>query len=403
MICYWCIRQQFSALFPTTMSSSSTSSTATSSRSRSTSDQGSSSTTSNSPSSSSSSTVPDFGFPSFTDPITATPTPSNSIGAGNGGPSSQQSSNNGTGNATLYLYTFLATLVLLLTVSAAIILRSLVVRRRHQQLIEDAIRNGTLMPPSPGGSGTFIFGGQIRPRVDLSKKPKMWEAFVGASSRDTTINASKRIGKAETVTEWEWDTIRPFAATYVEPPLSPPNEIELPAWRPPPSSTSFQRRVRGLFRPRGRREVPPSSTQSEYPMTPTNNQTPTTAAPLMNVDGTTSATTPSIPDPLPPPPPPPPPAQKLRVAVLIAMPHPPEPNSNLHAPSSSPSSSSSSSSAAPPPPAPQLMGDDDDEPELPHLEFGITELEMTIHPSLQLNQGKDIRASVASGSSDLRS
>ncbi|KAF5374037.1 hypothetical protein D9757_010075 [Collybiopsis confluens] len=44
---------------------------------------------------------------------------------------------------TLYrtVYTFLATLVLLLGISGAIVARSLVLRRRHRRMIEEAIRN----------------------------------------------------------------------------------------------------------------------------------------------------------------------------------------------------------------------------------------------------------------------
>ena len=40
------------------------------------------------------------------------------------------------------------TLVLLLTVSAGIILRTMVLRRRQRRLMEEAIRNGTYIPPA---------------------------------------------------------------------------------------------------------------------------------------------------------------------------------------------------------------------------------------------------------------
>ncbi|KAF9260821.1 hypothetical protein L218DRAFT_561197 [Marasmius fiardii PR-910] len=71
----------------------------------------------------------------------------------------------------LRFYTFLATLVLLLGVSAAIILRSLLLRRRHRRMIEEAIRNGTWIPPANLSRGGV--------KVDLSKKPQMWEAMLG--------------------------------------------------------------------------------------------------------------------------------------------------------------------------------------------------------------------------------
>lgn len=71
---------------------------------------------------------------------------------------------------TTTVYTFLATLVLLLGVSAAIVIRSLLLRRRHRRMIEEAIRNGTWIPPSNN-----------RLRIDPSKKPRLFEAHLAAS------------------------------------------------------------------------------------------------------------------------------------------------------------------------------------------------------------------------------
>lgn len=65
----------------------------------------------------------------------------------------------------------LATLVLLLGISAAIVVRSFILRRRHQGIIEEALRNGTWATPTFGGFG--------RSRRDLGEKPRMWEAWVG--------------------------------------------------------------------------------------------------------------------------------------------------------------------------------------------------------------------------------
>ncbi|KAJ6587999.1 hypothetical protein B0H19DRAFT_1097657 [Mycena capillaripes] len=64
------------------------------------------------------------------------------------------------------VYTFLATLILLLGVSSAIVFRSLLLRRRHRRMIAEAIANGTWVPPTP------------RVRVDLRKKPRLWDAWV---------------------------------------------------------------------------------------------------------------------------------------------------------------------------------------------------------------------------------
>ncbi|KAJ7859440.1 hypothetical protein B0H13DRAFT_2672328 [Mycena leptocephala] len=70
------------------------------------------------------------------------------------------------GHLVLYyyraVYAFLVTLVLLLGVSAAIVVRPLPLRRRR--MIADAIANGTWMPPAP------------HVRVDFRKRPRMWDA-----------------------------------------------------------------------------------------------------------------------------------------------------------------------------------------------------------------------------------
>lgn len=104
---------------------------------------------------------------------TGTLTSSTSSSTQTGG--NDQGGDNLASSASLYLYTFLATLVLLLGVSAAIVVRSLVLRRRHRRMIEEAIRNGTYVPPNVLANS--------RGRIDLAKKPKMWEAtLVGNGS-----------------------------------------------------------------------------------------------------------------------------------------------------------------------------------------------------------------------------
>ncbi len=68
----------------------------------------------------------------------------------------------------------LATLVLLLSVSAAIVLRSLILRRRHAAMMAEAIRNGTYIPP------TNTRG----PKIDPSQKPPMYEAHLVVRQHD---------------------------------------------------------------------------------------------------------------------------------------------------------------------------------------------------------------------------
>ncbi|KAG6897626.1 hypothetical protein C0992_012855 [Termitomyces sp. T32_za158] len=280
-------------------------------------------------------------------------------GSGGGGGNRDAST-----SATLYLYTFLATLVLLLSVSAAIILRSLFLRRRHQRMVDEAIRNGTWVPPSPG-SGAFSFGNNGR-RIDLSKKPALWEAFVGSGERHT-----QRTGKAEAVTEWEWDSIRPFAAAYV----TPPNQVDSESATSnaiPQERSSLTARLHGLMR---------------------NQQQPTLHIPT-RIRATTPITVPAatLPDSTAPPPAAPgEPAspQKVRVAVLIAMPQPPEAKSR----SPTPQPAASTSATATPP---RSIADEDQE--LPHIEFGVAELEVSL-PHNKSDRSKEVRSSVASGSS----
>ncbi|KAJ3724221.1 hypothetical protein DFJ43DRAFT_1090879 [Lentinula guzmanii] len=130
-----------------------------------------------------------------------------------GGNSTNNNSSSGGGenianSASLYLYTFLATLVLLLGVSAAIVIRSLILRRRHRRMIEEAIRNGTYVPPS-------ILATSRGGRIDLAKKPKMWEATV----------RSEWNGK-----EGGWADILPVSASISSaaiPPLIIPNATDI--------------------------------------------------------------------------------------------------------------------------------------------------------------------------------
>ncbi|KAJ7654098.1 hypothetical protein DFH06DRAFT_1416930 [Mycena polygramma] len=116
--------------------------------------------------------TPTFFSQTFSTTPDSTPTFARPSGGGGGGGGGGQSGGDTGGqpgiqsSAQLYLYTFLATLILLLGVSSAIVVRSLLLRRRHRRLIAEAIANGTWVPPAP------------RVRVDLKKKPRLWDAWV---------------------------------------------------------------------------------------------------------------------------------------------------------------------------------------------------------------------------------
>ena len=63
-------------------------------------------------------------------------------------------------------FTFLATLLLLLAVSCAIVMRSFVLRRRFRRRVEEALAAGIILPQHP-------------PRKrDFGEKPRLWDAWL---------------------------------------------------------------------------------------------------------------------------------------------------------------------------------------------------------------------------------
>ncbi|KZT73799.1 hypothetical protein DAEQUDRAFT_761764 [Daedalea quercina L-15889] len=80
-----------------------------------------------------------------------------------------------TGESDSTRFTFLATLFLLLFVSAAIVLRSFIIRRRFRRRIEEAIAAGVYIPP-PFGSPPGL-------RRAL-ERPTLWDVFLMPASKD---------------------------------------------------------------------------------------------------------------------------------------------------------------------------------------------------------------------------
>jgi len=95
-----------------------------------------------------------------------------------------------------YRFTFLATLFLLLFVSSAIILRSIVLRRRFRRRLEEAILGGVI-PHNPTG--------RVSRRRAIGEKPKLWEAHVTPASDDT----------------WDAIIVRPISFFLSLPPSTP--------------------------------------------------------------------------------------------------------------------------------------------------------------------------------------
>ncbi|KAG9310800.1 hypothetical protein JVU11DRAFT_8652 [Chiua virens] len=171
-----------------------------------------------------------------------------------------------------------ATLVLLLSVSSAIVIRSLILRRRHQRLVEEAIRTGTWMPQRFDTSTG-------RRRRDIGQKPKLWEAWLHANHGD---------GEGEDNEKSQWGDITPFYAAYINPSTS---SLQGPTPTPAENPVDPSSRSPRFIRPFTRRRSPPSPQ-------------PTTAVPTADPvpslpsSSPTATTTPAV-----------------RVAVLIAMPN----------------------------------------------------------------------------------
>ncbi|KAI9458245.1 hypothetical protein HD554DRAFT_2140477 [Boletus coccyginus] len=203
--------------------------------------------------------------------------PTHSDSSPTGSPTSVQEASDTSANATLYLYTFLATLVLLLAISSAIVIRSLILRRRHQRLVEEAIRTGTWLPHS--------FGSGPRRRRDIGQKPKLWEAWLSPNDDDGDESEKRK-----------WGDIMPVYAAYVNPPAPSPQALTPPAENSAHPSLRPSRLIRSLTR---RRSLP-SPQPTVLPM----------SGPALSSPSSLSSSPASTPTPA------------VHVAFLIAMPSP---------------------------------------------------------------------------------
>jgi len=296
------------------------------------------------------------------------PSPTPSGGGGGGGGGSQGSI---PASASLYLYTFLATLILLLSISGAIIFRSFVIRRRNRQLMDEAMRNGTWTQPSSTGG---------RPKVDLSKKPVLWDAYVNGSPDKAHVLGGEEQGQSKHgQTDWDWDSIRPFSAAYLSPPSAAPaptlrgsndtttiTDGEAEAATTYPRDMSYTRRLAHFIRPDGARASQP------YPLTERR---------VPGVDPDTSAPRDRAGPP-----------KQLRVAVLIAMPQEStksEGDTTMHP------SASSLSLSMPTPPLPE------DEKPIPLVEFGVAEIVVRKFDEVRVHRKYESGVSAASGSGSI--
>ncbi|KAF9234561.1 hypothetical protein BU15DRAFT_65619 [Melanogaster broomeanus] len=180
------------------------------------------------------------------------------------------------------VYTFLATLVVLLIISSSIVVRSLILRRRHQALVEEAIRAGTWtaqhQDPRSG-----------RRRRDFGEKPKLWETWTHSIDDDSDCGSG---GKGK------WIDIMPLYAGYIN--QSPSSTASRQAPLPESAANAIERQSppARFLRPFSRRPIPPSSQ-------------PVTASPIAAEVSSSPSSSPTRSS-----------SPAARVAVLIAMPSP---------------------------------------------------------------------------------
>ena len=254
--------------------------------------------------------------------------------------------------------------------------------RRHRRMIEDAIRNGTHIPPTPPA------------RVDPSEKPELWEAYLeGGSWQLGSIGHGSGEKGLDIGTNWkieysrDWESIKPIYAGYAEPLTLVPNSDSTPNLTSlsPPVSIPIPTPINGSG-PRGDDEENRRTAEVSTSTTPSlltrvrillNLNNSTVPASSSANDGTNSfliSTNISMSFNSPP---------IIRVAVLVAM---PSPSSRAHGSSSRPLSTSLSPKAKAQPstshhalqllsPSPTtLKTADNEEQPLPHLEIGVADV-----------------------------
>ncbi|KAJ7595047.1 hypothetical protein C8J56DRAFT_777416, partial [Mycena floridula] len=235
-----------------------------------------------------------------------------------------------------------ATLVLLLGVSAAIVFRSLLLRRRHRRMIEEAIRNGTWIPPAAGR------------RIDPSKKPKLFEAHLAAPPTHGPSFDTQ-----------EWDGIMPFSVTYATPPTAGISTA-LDEQNNDTASANLQGGLMASrMRSTWRRFLgnSPASPSSSAPIIPLSNVPSTTRSTPATPNGHDTPAIPPVPSPAP----------SLRIAVLIAMPSPTPLQAAIQ------------------------HSQDLEEDELPHIEFGVAEIDVQEeHANRTLEQAERKRSTASS-------
>ena len=298
---------------------------------------------------------------------------------------------------------FLATLVVLLSVSAVIVFRSLVLWRRRR-MVEEAIRNGTWVPPSPPS------------RVDLSKKPVLWEAYIDAKGSVSYPHGGIARGKSIDL-DWmmeqskDWDVMKPISAAYLMSSTASIPLVQIPTnvsvssaatpTPPTPNQAIFSQAMRMLI-PMPVQPSPPGPANSSSVNINASARRSETGDAHISMEGLDQKRkSPSL----------------MTVAVLIAMPSPPTSSSSsslsaavpLSVPlpmnASSPSSPQTSPSMSPPTtvtqshplqinppfPLPLPSAEGEEEHRIPHVEVGVAEVLVVLPDSVTHDEGSHMK------------
>ncbi|TFK74784.1 hypothetical protein BDN72DRAFT_832870 [Pluteus cervinus] len=257
----------------------------------------------------------------------------------------QQPGGNNSGNSSnLYLVTFLATLFLLLFVSCAIVLRSYILRRRFQVHLDQAMAAGMLLAPRAQGSKKRRFG--TKPKFFdtwLVDGGDTWEEMLPISAQPVFTKRRSKEPSARQLQQQQQRQPPPAAVPAVTtsslaiPSLSPPAIPRVasrsPSPAPPPVSVPAQASLS---------QMAPFTLQAWCPFNAARQRAARRAeAP------------PAPPSPLPEQPPLR--ARALQIAVLIAMPNPHRGTTKCQSNE-------------------DIDIDEDQEPDLPELVFGVTRL-----------------------------
>ncbi|KAF8553685.1 hypothetical protein OG21DRAFT_1509929 [Imleria badia] len=188
-------------------------------------------------------------------------------------------------------FTFLATILILVLLSASLVLRSYILRRRYRRHFQQAISDGLFDDLNRNGPGEFdVIGGFRRSTRRLGPKPVVWDTWIHPADKDDT-----------------WPSITPVAARC-SPLLSPPSTSQsspLPSITPPISSSrpTFFSQLR----------IPSPFSLSPRPSSPLPRHSPI-GSPAVPSTGSLPSAVPTSPDPSTKD------AVTLSVCVLVAMP-----------------------------------------------------------------------------------